>query len=102
MSAMFPPALVVAVCAARWSMPAATLATLHGLTRHQVWKIWERHRGLIRPRPLNGEDDHPVPSIPQRPSGLAEKFGVTAVERRVGNTVVSLARVRFLDGETRP
>ncbi len=98
MSAMFPPALVAAVCAARWSVSAATLAARHGLTKPQVWKIWERHRGLIHPRPLNGEDDHPVPSILQRPDRLAESFGIAVVERRVGDAVVSLARVRFLDG----
>jgi len=96
MSAMFPPALIVAVCAARWSVPPAALAARHGLTKPQVWKIWERHRGLIPTRPQNNDGSHL--GTPERPAGLAESFGVTAVERRVGDTVVSLARVRFLDG----
>lgn len=98
MSAMFPPALISAVCAARWSVPPAALAARHGLTKPQVWKIWERHRGLIPARPLNGGNDHFGAMAPERPAGLAESFGVTAVERRVGDTTVSLARVQFLDG----
>lgn len=175
MSAIFPPALITAVCSARWSMPSADIAAQHGVTRNQVWHLWHTHRGLIPARPSMGEDDHlgtglsatlyralkeagergvtvddlaaltyagrpparyaraiqkrlhnlrvrlpegwsvvlahgdryvlarvekPERALPppERPVGLAEGFGVTAVERRVGDAVVSLARVRFLDG----
>lgn len=98
MSATLPPALIAAVCAARWSVPAATLATQHGLTKPQVLKIWERHRGLIPTRPQNNDGGHL--GTPERSVPLAASFGVTVVERRVSDAVVSLARVRFLDGET--
>lgn len=176
MSAMFPPALVTAVCGARWSTPAAALGARHGLTKAQVWHLWSRHRGLIPTRPAADDDDHlgltglsatlyraladagdrgltvdkiatltyagrppadvaramqkrlsslrvrlpegwsivPVRGdryalvrveeaeraapAPERPTGLAGSLGVGVVERRVGDTMVSLARVRFLDG----
>lgn len=98
MSAMFPPALIAAVCSARWSAPSATVAAHYGLTKPQVWKIWERHRGLIPARPRNNEGSDL--STPARSVPLAASFGVTAVERVVGGMSVSLARVRFLDGET--
>jgi len=96
MSAMFPPALITAVCSARWSMPSAAVAARHGLAKHQVWKIWERHRGLIPARPPTVDGSHL--GTPERPAGLAKSFGIAVVERRVGDTMVSLARVRFLDG----
>ncbi len=175
MSALFPPALITAVCSARWSMTSAAIAARHGITRNQVWHLWHTHRGLIPARPPTVDGDGAVPpglltvlyraltdagdrgltvdeivaltyvgrppadfarvtrkrlsslrvrlpegSIvpvpgdryalarveaaervappPERPAGLAESFGVTAVERRIGDTMVSLARVRFLDG----
>lgn len=96
MSAMFPPALIAAVCSARWSMPSAAVAARHGLTKPQVWKIWQTHRGLIPTRPQNNDGSHL--GTPERSVPLAESFGVTVVERRVGDAVVSLARVRFIDG----
>ena len=98
MSAMFPPALIAAVCSARWSAPAAAVAAHYGLEKHQVWHLWQRYPGLIPTRSQNNEGGHL--STPERPPGLAASFGVTVVERRVGDAVVSLARVRFLDGET--
>jgi len=175
MSTLFPPALITAVCSARWSMTSAAIAARHGITKNQVWHLWCTHRGLIPPQPPTVDGDGAVPpglltvlyraltdagdrgltvdeiaaltyagrppadfaritrkrlsslrvrlpdgSIvpvpgdryvlakaqepervappPERPAGLAESFGVTAVERRVGETMVSLARVRFIDG----
>ena len=175
MSTLFPPALITAVCSARWSMTSAAIAARHGITRNQVWHLWHTHRGLIPARPptIDGdgavppglltvlyraltdagdrgltvdeiaavtyagrppasyaratrqrlsslrvrlpegsivpvpgdryalarvEEQVPVAPQPERPAGLAESFGVTAVERRVGDATVSLARVRFLDG----
>jgi len=95
MSAMFPPALITAVCSARWSMPSAAVAARHGLAKHQVWKIWERHRGLIPARPQNNDGSHL--GTTERSVPLAESFGIAVVERRVGDATVSLARVRFLD-----
>lgn len=175
MSALFPPALITAVCSARWSMTSAAIAARHGITRNQVWHLWHTHRGLIPARPPTVDGDGAVPpglltvlyraltdagdqgltideiaaltyagrppasyaratqqrlsslrvrlpdgSIvpvpgdryvlarveaaervappPERSVPLAESFGIAVVERRVGDTVVSLARVRFLDG----
>jgi hypothetical protein len=175
MSALFPPALITAVCSARWSATAATIAAQHGISKNQVWHLWETHRGLIPSRPPTVDGDGAVPpglltvlyraladagergltvdelaaltyagrppadfakvtrkrlsslrvrlpdgSIvpvpgdryvlakaqepervappPERPAGLAESFGVAVVKRRVGDAVVSLARVRFIDG----
>ena len=175
MSALFPPALITAVCAARWSMTSVAIAARHGITRNQVWHLWHTHRGLIPAQPPTVDGDGAVPPglltvlyraltdagdrgltvddiaavtcagrppasyaratrqrlsslrvrlpegmivpapgdryalarveaaertppPPARPAGLAESFGVTAVERRIGDAVVSLARVRFLDG----